>query len=97
MSADLAAADVLADVIALVSAALEPERDGRDELLDGALEAVFDGLAELRGDEVAPAAAALVYHLLDRLASATGRDRDELWQEIARALTARTTQGEPDE
>lgn len=89
----VAVPDVLADVIALVSAALDTAR-GRDELLDSAVAAVFDELAGMSGSEVGPAAAAIVYHLLDRLASATGRERGELWTEIVRAMTARSEKGD---
>lgn len=72
------------DVIALLSGSLET---GGGELLDEALDGVLVDLGRASGYDLAVAFGTITFGLLDRLAIRSGRDRDELWQEMAHALT----------
>lgn len=83
------AADVVPDVVAFVGALVEGDGlDAPDELLDRAMYGALDDLKAAPQDLVTAVMAGIVQALLRRLAGATGRDRDELWQQLARELCA---------
>lgn len=72
------------DVVAFVSGVLD---DGGDELLEQALDGLMVDLGAADEHDLVVGFTSLVVSLLGRLAGVTGRDRDELWQEIARGLS----------
>ncbi|SFO14535.1 hypothetical protein SAMN04489713_104266 [Actinomadura madurae] len=83
----------LLDVVALVSAAREPD-DGPDaEPLNEVLDAVVGDLGRASGLALAIAFGVVASRLLDRLASASYRGAEELWQEIAHEITMGAIKG----
>lgn len=83
------ARDVVPDVVAFVGALMEGDNtDPPDELLERAMYGALDDLNDAPRDLVTAVMAGIVRALLRRLAGATGRDLDELWQQLARELCA---------
>lgn len=73
----------LENVTALVTIVLT---DDPDNTLGDALDRAVAGLGEASDVALASAVGSVAVVLLERLAGATGRDREDLWREIAHGL-----------
>ncbi|NVI88239.1 hypothetical protein [Actinomadura sp. BRA 177] len=86
--------DALQAVAALITIVNEPAEVPDGGRLNEVMDAVVTDLGRARDVDIARAVGIVASLLLDRLESATGRGREELWTEIVRGITAGTIEGE---